>query len=179
MIVVFIRKILVFALVLSLCSGCDFIYGILQKEGAQEKKILGDVIPSVYNERVEYAQKLFLVNGFSCGKIDGKLGGKMRETIARFQEAKGLVVTRFLDDKTWAALNMVTATGLVKEAKLDLNVVQQILKESGFYTGTIDGKIGPKTIKAVKDFQKANGLNPDGRIGAKTLTKFNDFLLSR
>ncbi|MFA6378898.1 MAG: peptidoglycan-binding protein [Candidatus Omnitrophota bacterium] len=161
----------------TLC-GCDFIYGILQKEGAQEKKILGSVVPSVYNKDVEYVQKLLLVHGFSPGRIDGKLGGKMREAIAKFQADKGLSVTRFIDDQTWEALNILTATGLVEDGELNFVVIQEILKAGGFYSGKIDGKTGPKTQKSIKAFQKANGLDPDGRIGPKTLSKLSDFLLS-
>ncbi len=46
--------------------------------------------------------------------------------------------------------------------------IQTALKNAGFYTGNIDGKIGPKTKAAIEEFQKANGLKPDGRVGPKT-----------
>ena len=46
--------------------------------------------------------------------------------------------------------------------------IQTALKNAGFYTGNIDGKIGKKTKLAIEEFQKANGLKPDGKIGSKT-----------
>ena len=46
--------------------------------------------------------------------------------------------------------------------------IQAALKNAGFYAGNIDGKIGPKSKKAIEDFQKANGLKVDGKIGPKT-----------
>ena len=46
--------------------------------------------------------------------------------------------------------------------------VQTALKNAGFYTGNIDGKLGPKSKKAIEDFQKANGLKVDGKVGPKT-----------
>ena len=46
--------------------------------------------------------------------------------------------------------------------------IQTALKNAGFYTGNIDGKIGPKSKKAIEDFQKANSLKADGKIGPKT-----------
>ena len=46
--------------------------------------------------------------------------------------------------------------------------IQTALKNAGFYTGNIDGKIGPKSKKAIEDFQKANGLKVDGKVGTKT-----------
>ncbi|MFH1281264.1 MAG: peptidoglycan-binding domain-containing protein [Candidatus Omnitrophota bacterium] len=46
--------------------------------------------------------------------------------------------------------------------------IQKALKKAGFYTGSIDGKVGPKSKKAIEDFQKANGLKVDGKVGPKT-----------
>lgn len=46
--------------------------------------------------------------------------------------------------------------------------IQTALKNAGFYVGNIDGKIGPKSKKAIEDFQKANGLKADGKVGPKT-----------
>ncbi len=46
--------------------------------------------------------------------------------------------------------------------------IQTALKNAGFYTGNIDGKIGPKSKKAIEDFQTANGLKVDGKVGPKT-----------
>lgn len=45
--------------------------------------------------------------------------------------------------------------------------VQKALVKRG-YKVTVDGKIGPKTISAIKMFQKTNGLVPDGLVGPKT-----------
>lgn len=46
--------------------------------------------------------------------------------------------------------------------------IQTVLKNAGFYAGNLDGKIGPKSKKAIEDFQKANGLKVDGKVGPKT-----------
>ncbi|HTY44489.1 MAG TPA: peptidoglycan-binding domain-containing protein [Patescibacteria group bacterium] len=53
-------------------------------------------------------------------------------------------------------------------AKPSAQEIQTALKNAGFYTGNVDGKIGPKTKKAIEEFQKANGLAVDGKVGAKT-----------
>ena len=55
-----------------------------------------------------------------------------------------------------------------------VRTVQKKLKELGYYTGSIDGDFGKETDKAVKAFQKANGLTPDGKVGEQTLKKLND-----
>ena len=46
--------------------------------------------------------------------------------------------------------------------------IQTALKHAGFYIGKIDGKLGPKSKKAIEDFQSANGLKADGKVGPKT-----------
>jgi peptidoglycan hydrolase-like protein with peptidoglycan-binding domain len=51
--------------------------------------------------------------------------------------------------------------------------IQTALKNAGFYAGNIDGKIGPKSKKAIEDFQKANGLKVDGKVGSKTWEAMN------
>ena len=48
---------------------------------------------------------------------------------------------------------------------------QKYLTMCGFYHGSIDGIFGNLTEQAVKDWQSANGLNPDGIIGAKSWAK--------
>ena len=46
--------------------------------------------------------------------------------------------------------------------------IQTALQNAGYYSGVIDGKIGPKTMAAIEEFQKANGLTADGKVGPKT-----------
>ena len=47
---------------------------------------------------------------------------------------------------------------------------QQVLKDKGFYSGSVDGIYGPITRKAVREYQKKQNLNPDGRLGPETLS---------
>jgi len=54
--------------------------------------------------------------------------------------------------------------------------IQTALKNANFYTGAIDGKIGPKTKKAIEEFQKANGLEVDGKVGPKTWAALSKYL---
>jgi peptidoglycan hydrolase-like protein with peptidoglycan-binding domain len=54
--------------------------------------------------------------------------------------------------------------------------IQLALAKAGFYTGAIDGKIGPKTKKAIVDFQKANGLKADGKVGPRTWAALEKYL---
>lgn len=47
--------------------------------------------------------------------------------------------------------------------------IQQRLSELGYYSGTIDGRFGANTKKAVIAFQMDNHLSADGIVGDKTL----------
>lgn len=51
----------------------------------------------------------------------------------------------------------------------DVLAMQKRLKQWGYYTGAADGVFGPKTLTAVKLFQRKNGLAADGIVGPKTL----------
>lgn len=53
-------------------------------------------------------------------------------------------------------------------SKGHIKQIQASLKKAGFYKGEIDGKMGPRTKRAIKEFQKSKRLNPDGIVGEKT-----------
>ena len=54
--------------------------------------------------------------------------------------------------------------------------IQTALKAANFYSGNIDGKLGPASRKAVRDFQQSNGLKVDGKVGPKTWTLLEKYL---
>ncbi len=74
-------------------------------------------------------------------------------------------------------VDTMTASGLDKLSKN--KDIQTALKAANFYTGTIDGKIGPKTKRAIVEFQKAKGLKPDGRVGPKTWAELEKYLTTQ
>lgn len=54
-----------------------------------------------------------------------------------------------------------------------VEVLQKKLNDAG-YSLAVDGDFGNKTLEAVKDYQKVNGLVVDGIVGAKTWEKLNE-----
>jgi peptidoglycan hydrolase-like protein with peptidoglycan-binding domain len=57
--------------------------------------------------------------------------------------------------------------------------IQTALKNAGIYNGTIDGKLGPASKRAIQSFQKSNGLKADGKVGAKTWAALEPYLNGR
>ncbi|MBQ6568904.1 MAG: peptidoglycan-binding protein, partial [Clostridia bacterium] len=61
-------------------------------------------------------------------------------------------------------------------AGTDVSILQLALKRAGFDPGKPDGIFGEKTLKAVTDFQRRNGLVPDGIAGEKTWNALTPYL---
>ncbi len=66
--------------------------------------------------------------------------------------------------------NAPSQTGMNLNAD-EVKQAQQKLKDDGDYKGAIDGKIGPRTEAAVKEFQQKNGLQQTGMLDAQTTDK--------
>ncbi|MDP9837846.1 localization factor PodJL [Neorhizobium huautlense] len=49
--------------------------------------------------------------------------------------------------------------------------IQAILNKNGFDAGAPDGKMGNKTVAAIRSFQKANGMEPDGKVSEPLVRK--------
>ena len=62
--------------------------------------------------------------------------------------------------------------------KPDTQSIQTALKNAGFYTGKIDGNLGPQTKRAIRNFQAKNSLSIDGKVGPKTWEKLQPYLNS-
>ena len=84
-------------------------------------------------------------------------------------------------DKLWATLLCLTlltltfttadgATLTMGSRGEKVALIQQRLKEWGYYSGAVDGVFGRGTYTAVVRFQRQNGLAPDGQVGKKTAT---------
>jgi peptidoglycan hydrolase-like protein with peptidoglycan-binding domain len=62
-------------------------------------------------------------------------------------------------------------SGSAANQNKDMMQVQQKLKSEGLYTGPVDGKEGPKTEQALKEFQQKNGLPQTGQLDQQTESK--------
>src|SRR4051812_4854940 len=47
---------------------------------------------------------------------------------------------------------------------------QEQLSSKGFYTSKVDGKVGPKTRSAIRQFQEQHDLPPTGQLDQQTMS---------
>jgi len=112
------------------------------------------------------------------------MGSQTRTAIKGFQKKHGLKPTGQIDQATNLALNKTKGiekplSKAVDDADLfsrSDEQIQKALKHAGFYKGAIDGKVGPRTKSAIREFQKANGLTADGSVGDKTWQALKTYL---
>ncbi len=98
--------------------------------------------------------------------------------VRAFQQSRGLGVDGLVGDETWQALDSARwrlgartlfhaiPSALVGE---DVRALQERLLEMGFDTGRADAIYGPRTARAVAQFQREVGLAPDGSCGPQTM----------
>lgn len=110
-----------------------------------------------------------LISAGGCAKNDKEM-----------EPSQELMSLEDLSSMTVEGTTAVTETDPLAAAKLEplppvappykptSQQIQQALKNGGFYTGNVDGKIGPMTKEAIEEFQKANNLEADGKVGPKT-----------
>jgi peptidoglycan hydrolase-like protein with peptidoglycan-binding domain len=62
-------------------------------------------------------------------------------------------------------------TGKMAGGSEETRKVQEALKAKGVDPGPIDGRMGPKTRAAIKQFQESSGLKGTGRLDSQTAEK--------
>lgn len=107
----------------------------------------------------------------SYSLTDSKIAGYGRPNYALAGENQG------------AKVNLTTGATKTETVQVSIPVLKQgmkgdyvkplqiLLNGRGYDCGTVDGSFGPKTLSAVKLFQKNKGLTIDGSVGPKTWEK--------
>src|SRR5262245_7932192 len=112
------------------------------------------------------AQQRLKDRGYYAGPVDGVMGPRTAAALRAYQRDHGLSATGQLDSQTSGAL--VSETTVVTPA-VDVRTAQRQLKERGYYTGPVDGVIGPATENALRAYQRDRGLKVTGRLDSPTL----------
>ena len=130
-------------------------------------------------EDVLAAQVRLAYYGYYTGPLDSSFGSVMVTAVKQFQRKNELAVDGKIGPQTLALLNSENAVGKTDaDAAETLSIgksgeavkaLQRALRDTYYYTGTIDGIFGSAVLKAVKAFQASAGLNADGKAGPRTL----------
>ncbi len=76
---------------------------------------------------------------------------------------------------TQPSLSTAATTTTRSWTKPSTREIQQALKNAGFYQGAIDGKMGPQSREAIREFQRVHGLSVDGIVGRKTWAQLSPY----
>ena len=105
---------------------------------------------------------------------------------AMHQRISGLERTQFEQASRGLSLGEEAAGGYVEpsiaeaasgaSASPATQDIQRALNNAGFYQGAIDGKRGPLTRAAIKEFQRTHGLKVDGKAGPQTWSQLQPYL---
>jgi peptidoglycan hydrolase-like protein with peptidoglycan-binding domain len=88
---------------------------------------------------------------------------KASQAKANTYEKKTTVIERHTTSSGRPSTAATRRTG-----SLTVRQMQEDLRAAGFYSGPIDGRFGPRTSQALKDFQHSKGLSVTGRMDNRT-----------
>lgn len=122
---------------------------------------------------------LITTSAAGCGRKQSSPEGEMLMPMSINVEGEELPATN-LTTKTGVPVEIGTAPAVEKTSAEYIapraQDIQQALKNAGLYAGSIDGKLGPMSKKAIVEFQQQNGLTADGKVGPKTWAKLKAYL---
>lgn len=115
--------------------------------------------------------------GYYKSTVDGAWGNKTLAAVLAYQSNSGLTVDGVVGsgtaNKLGITLSSSARSGGISKGKTAENVkaVQNALKSQGYYTSSVDGVWGRRTMCAVMSFQSDCGLTVDGVVGSATERK--------
>jgi len=125
-------------------------------------------------------QQQLPAHGYRPGPVTGRLDPATEQAILAYQHDAGLqqnarstwVLKQTLDSVSFAEPPIrAAAAATAPAAGRDGSVVfvQQQLAAKGYDPGPADGRLGRRTVTAIKDFQNDRGLTADGRVSQRLL----------
>jgi peptidoglycan hydrolase-like protein with peptidoglycan-binding domain len=113
---------------------------------------------------VSQIQGLLLYLGYKPGSSDGLAGPRTYSAITKFEKDGGGVPAGEISDDLLYRL----------ERRKLIFRVQSMLQVLGFDPGPADGKAGSETIRAVKAFEQAQGIEATGEVTDEMLGRLID-----
>jgi peptidoglycan hydrolase-like protein with peptidoglycan-binding domain len=126
------------------------------------------------NPQIAGLQIALRERGLYRGAVDGVQGPRTRRAVLTFQRKRGLAVDGLAGPQTRAALGRLGrplfGTRVIRRGMTgyDVAVLQFLLARHGVPAGSLDGRFGAGTLRAVRRFQRKARLTPDGVVGRRT-----------
>ncbi|PZR18608.1 MAG: hypothetical protein DI536_01630 [Archangium gephyra] len=125
---------------------------------------------------VANVQKHLVAAGFSPRRSSGVFDERTAGALKAFQSRSGLKATGIVDARTWRALQKSfilskTAPQKLYERSGAVKNSEKLLKQLGFNPGKVDGLFDKSTLKAVRAFERSQGMKVDGVVGANQVEK--------
>lgn len=146
----------------------------------------GPLKPGMSGDRVRGLQELLYKHGYLLTDPDGIYGTATEIAVTNFQSDTGLTPDGICGDATLAKLlnrhtdettqrnreeSAYAAPGAVIKPGMrgdGVILLQEYLIDLGYLSDRADGLFGPRSVSALKAFQRDNGLEPDGICGSST-----------
>ena len=128
-------------------------------------------VPKKFKEEVSGIKSKVDTLDARVGSVESKQAESERMVSQQSQTIEELRAQR----EKAVTTNISTRSAAPVRVKGHMKEIQICLQNAGFYKGQIDGVKGKSTKKAIKEFQKANGLKADGKVGSKTWEALNKY----
>lgn len=119
----------------------------------------------------------FILNQFGYNlSVDGIFGNQTTSAVRQFQQQNSLTVDGIVGKNTWQYLLTIPPYPILRLNSRGnyVYLAQRLLESKLIQVGSIDGILGQKTERAIKEFQQQNNLVVDGIIGANTWTALTE-----
>jgi N-acetylmuramoyl-L-alanine amidase len=137
------------------------------------------ISPGTRSPAVRDVQRRLLALDLSIAavELDGTFGPSTEGAVRSFQERRGLAIDGIVGEATWrelveASWNLGDRTLYLRAPPLrgdDVRALQERLGALGFDVGRVDGILGARTARAVREFQANYGVPSDAIVGRSTL----------
>ena len=117
--------------------------------------------------------------GYNPGSADGHMGSRTQKAIRDFQKKNGLLSTGKVSRGLLTQLERASQSGTRTSVQADLKGIQAQLKALGYNPGSVDGKMGSRTRKAIRNFQKREGLPVNDKVSKPFRIRLDQVLIQR